>query len=435
MSGLKNLLNTKRSLDKNKEAKMNKYISRILAFALFFIPLCGSLVLGPWIGIADTTAAKEFFVIMVILSITILAVSDRECQQISVKGVTNRPLYALLFFLPFSYYCSPPIQLQYYHENLGGIWIWESMAWVFFYWILYEILRRVNFNKKLVIKAILWSASITSVYACVQIMNIDQFQFVRHNSWIGSPAAKHITGMIGCPTYLAIWLVMCFPFILAYGKWPLWILAGFVIVSTKSDIGIGGLTLMAVLWPAFRAKKKIWLYLIAGVAILTIVLLALTWREIKPKITDNGRFGIWAAVIEDIQAPCILVPIMPNMTNRQKLEFENMNKRTYALTGRGLGSFPYIFGAKYTTPFESAHNEYLEIPYSIGLFGLIIFMSAMLYLLWISFEAARGDLFLSACYCSFVFSAIAAFGVPIWHVEPLRFYSATMFIFLSSYKK
>ena len=414
---------------------MDRYISRILTASLFVIPLCGSLVIGPVIGIHDPMAAKEFLIVLSILSMGILALLKRECYFCNIKTLINWPLYALIIFLPLSIYCSPPFKLQYYNVNMGGLWMWKSLTWVFLYWILYETLIRVDFNKKAVIKAICGAALITVVYACIQIIGLDQFQFVRHVKVIGSPAAQHITGMIGCPTYLAIWLVMCLPFILAYTRWPWWILTGSVIVVCKSDIGIGGLVLILLLWQAFRARKRRYLVLLGMVSLFIIIAVAVNWRVIRPKISDNGRFEVWEATFKDWKAPAVLMAVRDDMTDRQKIEIQNLNKRTYALTGRGMGSFPYFFGFKYMSRYDKAHNDHLEIPYSIGLIGYILFMAAIGFVMWITFLPAKEDLFLSACYISFLYSVIAAFGIPLWQHEPLRYFSAMTFIFLSSCKK
>lgn len=411
--------------------KANTVISRIIIGSMFFIPLCGSLGLGPVIAITDPTLAKEFLIILSTLSIGILSLTKGECQN---KGHRNWPLYALILFLPISIYCAPPIKLEYHGENMGGFWMWKSLAWALLYWILYESIVRIDFNKKAVGKAICGAALITTAYALIQAAGFDQFQFVRHNTVIGSPTSSHITGMIGNPTYLSIWLVMCVPFIIAYCRWYWWIPVAAAIVLCKSDIGIGGLLLMCVLWPAFRAKRKIWLIHVVGVGILAIVALVVFWGQLRPKITDNGRFPVWEQTIKDIQGPCILMPVRENMTPRQKIEVQNLNKRTYVLTGRGLGSFPFMFGTKYSSKYDSAHNDYLDIPYAIGLIGLAIFLVAVGFILWVSFLPARGDLFLSACYLSFFYSCIAAFGIPLWQEEPLRYFSAMMFIFLSTKK-
>ncbi len=120
------------------------------------------------------------------------------------------------------------------------------------------------------------------------------------------------------------------------------------------------------------------------------------------------------------------------MSEAQKAEVKKLNKRTWSLTGRGLGSFPFIFGTKYTTNYESVHNEYLEVLYSIGAIGLIIFLGSLGFVFYNTFPLARADKFCMAVYVSFLFCTLAAAGLPTLHIEPLRYFSAVMFCLLSS---
>lgn len=410
---------------------MDRLISRIIAASLFIIPLCGSLSIGPFLVIHDARLAKEFLVIITCLSVIIFSFIQRGRID---RHVRNWPLYALIVFLPISIYCSPPVKLIYGSENLAGMWIWKSLAWVMIYWLFYEAAIRIRIPDnwcEFLGKIICWAAILSSIYAIFQAAGLDQFQFTRHNTAIGNPAAKHITALIGCPTYLAIWLVMCLPFLFAYAKWPWWILIAIAIVFCKSDIGIGGLVLMVCLWPAFRARRTTWLITGAVAVILVLITLWASWGHIRPKITDNGRFTVWEQTIKDWNGPCILMPVREDMTPRQKIEVQIMNSRTYPLTGRGMGSFPFMYSVAHNSKFDSPHNEYLHFPYTIGLIGLALALAVIGFVLWISFLPARGDLFLSACYVSFFYSCIAAGGISLWQEEPLRYLSAICFIFLS----
>ena len=400
----------------------------ILAVSLFAVPLCGPIIIEPVLAIHDLWTTKEFLVLMAILAMQHRATSCNVVQR------RNPFLIALLLFLPISTFSAPPLQLIYGHANIANLWIWCSLAWCFAYFMLYQALGGQEVQegqKKAIIQAIGWAAIISAGYAYIQALGLDQYQIARAAKEIGNPVSVNITAVIGNPTYLAVWLVMCLPFLALFFRWYWTVFVVGAVLLCKSDFGLAGLVLVPILLACLRAKSTIWLKIIVGVGLTICVLVGANWREIRPKLHDNGRFAVWAQTFQDWKAPCIKLAITDDMSGAQKAEIERLNRRTYSLTGRGLGSFPYIFGAKYTTNYDSAHNEYLEALYSIGLIGLTLFLVAIGWVFWHGFALARADTFCLALYTSFFFCCFAAFGLPIWHLEPTRFYSATMFILLS----
>lgn len=404
----------------------------LLAFSLFFIPLCGPVIIEPIIGVYDLWQAKEFLVIIFISGIALSAYSAGNHH----RAKTNYWLIALMLFLPISAFSAPPLKIIYGHENLAGLWIWRCMAWAYAYFMAYCAIAAnppvQDRHKKMIVQAIGWAAIISAGYAYIQALGLDQWQIARPRSEIWDPAVPHITAMIGNPTYLATWLVMCLPFVVLFFAWPWAVLVFGAVLLCHSDIAVAGSGLTVVFALCLRARRTIWLKTILGCVLTIIALIMANWGEIRPKIHDNGRFAVWAQTFEDWQSPCITIPIHDGMSSAQKADIEKLNKRTYALTGRGLGSFPYIFSPKYGTKFDSAHNEHLEGPYTIGLIGQGLFWMTIFFVFLESFSIAKSDKFTLALYLSLFFCCIAAFGLPILHIEPLRYFSATMFCLLSS---
>lgn len=406
----------------------------ILAGVLFFLPLAGPIIVEPIIAIRDLWTAKEMFALMAIL---VIATQHHKRSYIASQNPKNPFLVALLIFLPISAYSAPPILLIYGHENLGGIWIFRAMGWCFVYYLLYQAIRLNSptreRHKRIIALAIGWSAILSAGYAYLQALGLDQWQTVRGYDEIGHTAVAHITAMIGNPTYLAVFLVICLPFLALFFRWYWTIFVAGAVLICKSDIGLIGLFLVSVLLVCLRARSTIWFKAVLWVAAGAGLIFGFFWSEVKPYVAQraNGRLAVWEQVIEDWQSPCIKIPVTSGMTDSQKAEIEKLNKRTYTLTGRGLGSFPFIFSPKYSTPFESAHNEYLETLYSIGLIGLGFLIFSLGFVFYYSFHGARADPFCMALYVSFFFICFSAAGLPIWHIEPLRFYSASIFSLLS----
>lgn len=314
------------------------------------------------------------------------------------------------------------------------------MAWCFAYYLLYQTITATppvrERHKKATVRAIGWAAIISAGYAYLQALRVDQWQIARPISEIGQPAAVNITAMIGNPTYLGVWLVMCLPFLMLFFRWHWVVFVLGAVILCKSDISLVG---AAVVVPAtlvcLRARSTIWGKIVLGLILAACVLVAANWGDIRPYVAQraNGRLAVWEQAYADFRAPCIKLPVTEDMSFAQRAEVEKLNKRTYTMTGRGLGSWPFIFAPKYTTNFESAHNEYLETPYSIGIIGLGLLLAAIGFVLYHAFHAARVDPFAMALYASFVFICFAAAGLPIWHLEPLRFYSAVIFCLLSGF--
>lgn len=401
---------------------------RILYLSLAIIPLTGSLTLGPFLSI---TNAKEFLVLMSILGIVLLGslAHGREPQK-----THNIPLYLLMAFLPISAYSAPPLRLMYGNANLGGLWIWKGMAWAFAYFMLYRAILALSITecqKRIIAKCIGWPAIISAGYAYVQAMGLDQWQFTKSYHYIGYPGAADITAVIGNSTYLGVWLVMCLPFLWLFFKkrWTFFV-AGAVLL-TQSDFAIGGLIFLAVFMICMRDQSMILLKV--GAVIIAIIATACLWSQIRPHISDNGRFAMWAQMWDDWRGPCIKIPITGDMTRAQKIEIENLNKRNYAFTGRGLGSFPHIFGVSHNSRWESPHNEYLAGLYCLGLIGTVLMILALGQMFWGTFGAARSDPWALALYCSSAYICLAAIGISVWHVEPLRYFSAVIFSFLSAF--
>ena len=413
----------------------------ILAVSLFILPLCGPIIIEPIIAVRELWVAKEF---LALLSILLISASSyiRGHQH---KTAINWPLLALIFFLPISIYAAPPLRLMYGHENIAGLWMWRSLAWCFAYFMLYcaicanpPVRER---QKNWIIWCIGWAVIINSGYAYLQFIGLDQWQIVRNlreldpNFHPPDPDAIksiEITAMIGNPTYLGVWLTMCLPFLVLFFRWYWTAFVIGAIFICKSDIATVGSIIVIVFSICMRAKSTSWLKLMVMASLLSVFILWGNWSDVRPKIGDNGRFSVWPQVIDDWKSPCIKIEINEEMSPTQRREVETLNKRTYALTGRGLGSFPFIFSPKYETRYESAHNEPLEGLYSIGLIGQVMFLSAIWFVFWFAFWMARGDRFALALYTSLLFCFLASLGLPILHVEPLRYFSAIMFCLLSA---
>ena len=409
---------------------------QILCLSLFLIPLLGSFTIGPFISIQNPERAKEFFAIVSIIAMSISSTVWRIYPN--RKRSHNFFLYAMVLFIPLSIYSSPPLRLTYGFHNLGNLWLWKSSLWIAAYFILYRCIIFIPIlmedHKLFVGKAIGFSAILSSGYAYLQFLGLDQWMFTNPNEWIGSPKAANITAMVGNPTFLGVWLVICLPFIYIFFKkrWVFFV-AGAAII-TQSDFAIAGILFLIVFMTAMRVNRTVLLKVAAICAMFSIIAVWTYWGDVRPHITDNSRFGVWQQTFKDWKGPCITLAVDDTMSKAQRIEVQNLNKRTYVFTGRGPGSFPYIFGVKHNSPWESPHNVYLLCLYSIGLIGTVLFVLAIGWILIRSFDSARGDPLQLALYCSAVYICLAAIGTPIMESETLRYFAVAIFAMLSPSK-
>src|SRR3990167_8539847 len=391
-------------------------IYTLVALSLFIIPSIGAVVLDPLISITDASKVKEFLVLISILGVIILR---RIAPPSNIPVRHNFSLYGLMAFLFLSAFHGPDFNLLYGNGDLAGSWVLEATFWAFMYFFFYLFVTEPSEkDKKLIILAIGGAAILSAGYAVLQALGLDQAQFSRPHEQIGNPKVAHITAVIGNPTYLGVFLAMSLPFVFFFKKRWVLLVSG-AIVLTQSVFAISGLIFYALLWGNLGGKryKKVWI----GMSVALIILGLL--GAIRGKIWNNGRFPIWKQTFNDARGPVVMFPITPGMDLPQRLKAEAINQKNFSWYGRGLGSFKYLS----KTGWESAHNEPLEAFYSIGLFGVILGGMA----LWPVLKTRPKDKFYLACWASLLYACFASAGIPLLHVEPLRYLCAINFIFLS----
>ncbi len=403
----------------------------LLCLSLFLVPLIGPVTWMPIIDVKDLWIMKE---LAVLLSVVGICLMPSSCRPHTV----NPWLKAMMVFLVLAAFLIPPIHLLLGPGiDLGGLWTWRAMAWAFVYFMLYRKIvsgpiLHIN-QKELIAKAIGYAALISAVYASIQFINLDQFQVVLTPKNSGIRTAGEIAAMIGNATYLAVFLGISLPFCLyAMRKWQ----TGVVIVAIllcQSDTATLGAAASLVLMALIRAKRLDFLKLASMAVIFGIVALCASWGQIRPFVKDrfNGRLLVWHDTLKDWKAPAISLAVTPEMTEAQKKEVELLNHRTCTLTGRGLGSYEYLF--QRTHPgWNSAHNCYLQALYEIGLIGLVLLLGMIGFVFWNTFELAMNDEWIRILYCSFFFICFSAMTLPVLIIEPLRLFSVVVFILLSA---
>ena len=385
-----------------------------LCLALLFLPLCPS-------EMRDAAAI-----------IFIAAISSRLLVK-PVKQSPNGWLAALLIYIPVSIVCAPNIRLLIGSENVGGLWMWRSLAWAFGYFMVYLAVHGICFNRernrRIIAWAIITPALLSALYCYAQALGMDQWQYTLSYNEIGSPDVPSLTAMIGNPTYLAVYLALSLPFAVLLAPWWVAVIIGAPILFLHSETAFFGAPLAFALWKILTLKKYS-KSLVVMVLLIVSLFVGLIFSN-KLKVNPSGRIAVWSNTITDWQSPPILV----------KPDDSPLNKRAYQMTGRGIGSFQYLYPLKHyqqkqygQTIWTSAHNEYIEALYSIGLIGLILMLGALGFMFYNARHAIE-DNFFSAVFISSIIAVFSAFTLPVWHIEPLRFISVVLFSLLASYSR
>lgn len=404
----------------------------ILAAALLVLPLIAPFSFPFLPTIPDLWPTKDFMVLLFGLAIILRSDFSRN---------RNPWVWGFIMFLPISIYSSPPLRLIYGYQNLGGSWQWTALAWCLFYFMLHRAIAgtKISYNAKTMLaRAIVWGAAISACYALLQAMGIDQFQTARTVDEIGLPQAIDIVANIGNPTYLSVYLGICLPFAIFYMRWAILPIVA-VICIAQSDFAFYGSILTIGLMIALRFGR-FWLKAYTGVGVLALVLMVGFWHQIKPFADQhsNGRLPVWKQTFEDWRTPCIKITVTPEMGEDQRKEIELLNKRNYVFTGRGPGSFPFIYSPKHRppdtapksqVPFDTPHNVYLRILYELGLVGLVLFVGTIGWIFWQALKSPF-DEFKIAVFCSAFFVTFCMIGTPVEVINPLAFFCVVIFSLL-----
>ena len=400
----------------------------ILSAGLILLTLTNTIVIEPFLSIIHNTKETIALIICFLFFTYVYNFKHKRLFQI------NKSLSLFVFFAIFSINASPKIKLIYNTQNLGNFWEWKALAVILAYYLFYLSFSHVRFSlkeKEKLCKVLATTAIISSIYAILQALGLDQAQSTKTIQQIGTPVAPGITAMIGNPTYLGIYLTACLPFVWHFFKKPVSIIVLTAIALSGSDTAYLGMLLMAFLW-VFSSTGKNGKIVLSFFGFLLCVILAFY----HPKVTDSGRFNQWKQSLSEFYNPPISMNITPEMSTAQKEEIQKLNTKKYTITGLGLGSFPIFHNAnkKFTNPstaWMSAHNVFLEVLFTTGILGLLIFLSAIFETFFSYFKKQNKNKIDGLAFISFIFLLLSFFTTSTILLEPLRFLTVIFFCLIS----
>lgn len=332
------------------------------------------------------------------------------------KGILlkNKWLVALIAYIPVSILIAPVPQIKLVGLDVNSFWSWEPFLHIVLFTIMAGSIAAQQFEYweiDDILKTMVLMAAATSLYMLLQFFMIDQF-FKPLDSFI--PGRGHVAGFIGNPTLTAPFVAMMIPIALHYRVWGIAILLGLATAAADSQIASGAAVVSILAYLSSKGWKAAiicGLMLVLGAGVIAA----------KPGIMEpKERFIMWKQIAKDI-----VEPIAPG------------SDATYPLTGRGIGSFKFVFHQQHPgtedkpNRFMQAHNEYLEFTYGCGIAGLFLMLMAMFQMFkqnidWRRYIYSWQDSRKMALLASFLCIAISAGGTFVWQIGTIAFFTTVL---------
>lgn len=339
-----------------------------------------------------------------------------------IKKNKNIWVMLLLAYLPISIVMAPAPEIQLVGINVKGFWAWQPFLKIFIFVMLFFCISGHAFKPSQIRKILcvmVWCGFLTSIYEITQLLFTDQF-FIRcaDGDW------GRIAGFIGNPTLTAPFVAMLVPLALYMKKNVM--AAVMVIGAIIPDSQMAWVSLISGIAIYYALKGPKWFVSIAiGFALATVVFAGLyaTNKNVSNKFNDHERYIQWKQIVKDWTGP--LAPDEGLMNN-------------YSMTGRGLGSFQYVYhiqNINVGSPnrFHQAHNDYIEFGYSVGFIGIGLLLMAAYDVMKRGFLFVwknHGNVFsygdtryTRAMLSSFASISVAAIGSFVFQVGTTAFYT------------
>ena len=387
-------------------------ILKLTAFGLILIPLYEIIFrLFPNVRIVagDTRSHKELMAVALALFIGLLALYLGKMKPFRNKW--------LLFFIGLQMVTinlMPRIPLVINGTDNSGFWVWKPMFEVLCFLLMGIALASIEIKKRDIdnlLKIICFVMVIQAGYVILQSLGLDQFFRAKGIGVIGSVEFAERVGVLGQPTLVSPFIAMGIPIALYMRKFLFAAVMALAVCLTHSQVAIGAMVISLLAYVCL-VRPKNFLF----VCPLTLISVAVAFKTGLLNVNGNGRFEAWKSIIHGI--------LDTKISGYEGVDF--------SLFGHGLGSFPYLSptleGANHMAKFTSAHNEYLEIWWCCGIFGVVLAVMALGYIFIKGFKDTTEKLDYTrslniALLCSLLVSSLCALGTFTWQLGAHAFYT------------
>lgn len=331
----------------------------LIILGLFLIPFYELIFrIFPFVKVdaSNTREPKLMIAMALALGIGLSAVFEGKIKKFNNKWVLIFPVYLL-----FSYFSSPQIPLFINEVDVTGFWFWKPFAMVLCFLMMTIAVSSIECDYHLILKAMCLSGFIMALYMMFQKLGFDQYWIQKEGAEFYHVTERAVGGNLGHSTIVSAFLIMIIPisFYLKKNMYAMTMLMA--VMFAKSEMALLAVVLMSVIACVYIYPKSLILVIFIGMIFLAVVgYLVFSNKSFVQDLNNrsNGRFAVWGQIWQDFKSNPI-----------------EGDKRDYSFTGVGLGSFPFVFSSRHTSIFKQAHNDFLELLYVTGFFGLgIVFL-------------------------------------------------------------
>lgn len=347
-----------------------------------------------------------------------VALSMVEIFFHGIKPQKNIWVLILLAYIPIHIYAAPSPSIDLMGTPVYNFWAWRPAYKIICFGLLFLTIASHTFTekeKRTILQVMVWMGVVTAFYEISQFFYTDQWmKRVADGDW------GRIGGFINNPILTAPFVALCVPLaIYLRAWWRLLILIIGVILPDSQMAWIAAAFGTIVYFGTKNRRYFMFCVTMFFVASAAFTYLSITNLDFRGKFSDHERFHHWNQIFKDWTGPLHLV------------DAEKDTVKIFSLTGRGIGSFKYVYRVEHpgteTSPnrFEQAHNDYLEWGYIAGFVGVGLLGMALFYLfsqIWIRGLTYYGR----AVFASLAVILTGSLACFLLQIGPFSFYATVL---------
>lgn len=360
--------------------------------------ICFGLVLVPYLRIIGIYSRQSRMMTSVFIALILSMYGIK--QTFFDKKFLGIGIF--LMYIMFSAWQAPKPVCMFNDVNISNFYVWKPFVSIIFYSLAFIVLSKVELNFKLIETTMVWTASVMAIQSSFQSFGIAQWAISKGGN------LDLISGFLGTRAVVGIFLAIVIPIAI---RRRMYVNAGILFIAvliTRCHIPIFISLIGVCIYTSILNHALIKWTILLGLIFLSVIgydIVQNKQSQDRILFRDSKRIINWKSILEDCNKKGI-----------------TGNPRPY--TGKGLGSFEYIYHEEHKEDhnkkdYLEAHNEYWEVLYELGIYGLAI----TLFLIWMFVLNIHPNTENAHLYASSIMILLAAGGMFVWHLGVTSFYS------------
>ena len=269
------------------------------------------------------------------------------------------------------------VALYLIHDLCGGNYLVNILYGCLLYQVSYRTIDSKNVVQ--VFKVVLWLAFVNLVWMILQNLGVDLIFFD-----LSRPGeVMNNVGFMGLKCFMGMLFVLILPFAIYFNIWVALLLL-IPIGLSESSISIisAAIILIAHFWWKFRTKSRV--IFIALMLFFSTIAVLYTLNDSKANMMTD-RFNLWKLTLKDALKEPFTGWGMDSFRNigangkKDFLYFKNEQNVVFhgiyiPETGKFKLPKDQDFKGNIVHPWDSPHNEYIQILFEFGIFGLVLLL-------------------------------------------------------------